>query len=824
MKRSIVIAMVIMLICAMTSNMGVFAKSDESTANTTIEAYSNDTEETVGYIHLNNLTGNDVNDGLSAESSVQSFERAKELINDGDIILVESIINVTQDETWDLSSKPNSKLQRNVGGVMIKVEGNHQLTLKNITIDGQPYNDQIVECDAIIKLGEPGGNAENGASLILEKNTILENNTSKHYVGGAIAGFSYNTITMDDGAIIRNNGTEAMCADFGGGISLENHGMFIMNGGSIEGNCAVRGGGISLIASSMTMNGGEIVNNSANSANTYVGHYGGGVYLANFQDWSQVGTGSNSREIAGEVNFEMNGGSISNNKATYYSGTDKGTGGGIATFPQYTKGYEKSPKINLSINGGTLKNNEAYNGGAISAYFSATVLDVKNSTISDNKALSQGGGIYDVFNALVTITNSEISSNSAISGAGIYVNSSALKMESGLINENKASKRGGGIFIANATYNGIESSCTILGGTIKGNTITDDNVGSDGIYQGKTFNLGETVLIDKSNDVYLPSGRVINVIKPLESINRLYPVYITSEDKIVESKETAGTRLVNYFDEAGGIEAATQAELNQLYIPSQYMPEGLLVGKSNADKQLNFMTYIDKSAYMLSYEFVSATKNKELPSEVTALLPKDDSKYLEDTIVTPVTLDVTSAKVTDGVWYFREWDAKSKVVNGNITFSGTWEFIQDGLIMNITPTIDAEDKTLTVGDTFDPLASVTALDTEDGDVTDKIEVLKNTVDTTKAGVFEVTYKVIDSKGASFTKTIKVTVNEINKPTTPINPEKPTTPNTSIDNSIDTPQTGDTTSVGIYIAILLLAITGMTTIALKKSKHIIRKNK
>ena len=201
-------------------------------------------------------------------------------------------------------------------------------------------------------------------------------------------------------------------------------------------------------------------------------------------------------------------------------------------------------------------------------------------------------------------------------------------MESGLINENKASKRGGGIFIANATYNGIESSCTILGGTIKENTITDDNVGSDGIYQGKTLNIGETVLIDKSNDVYLPSGKVINVIKPLESINRLYPVSITSEDKIVESKEIAGTRLVNYFDEAGGVEAATQAELNQLYIPSQYMPEGLLIGKSNAEKQLNFMTYIDKNAYTLSYEFVSGTKNKELPSEVTALLPKDDSKYI----------------------------------------------------------------------------------------------------------------------------------------------------------------------------------------------------
>ena len=79
-------------------------------------------------------------------------------------------------------------------------------------------------------------------------------------------------------------------------------------------------------------------------------------------------------------------------------------------------------------------------------------------------------------------------------------------------------------------------------------------------------------------------------------------------------------------------------------------------------------------------------------------------------------------------------------------------------VLNAIPTIKAEDKTLTVGDTFDPKADVTAEDVEDGNLTDKIEVLKNEVDTTKAGKYEVTYKVTDSKGASRTKTITVTVN------------------------------------------------------------------
>jgi len=77
---------------------------------------------------------------------------------------------------------------------------------------------------------------------------------------------------------------------------------------------------------------------------------------------------------------------------------------------------------------------------------------------------------------------------------------------------------------------------------------------------------------------------------------------------------------------------------------------------------------------------------------------------------------------------------------------------------NTPPVINVEDKELTVGDTFDPLEGVTATDEEDGDISGSIEVLNNEVDTTKVGIYEVTYKVTDSQGASTTKTIYVTVN------------------------------------------------------------------
>ena len=127
--------------------------------------------------------------------------------------------------------------------------------------------------------------------------------------------------------------------------------------------------------------------------------------------------------------------------------------------------------------------------------------------------------------------------------------------------------------------------------------------------------------------------------------------------------------------------------------------------------------------------------------------------------------------------------------------------------LNEAPTIDVTDKEITVGDKFDPKDGVTAKDKEDGNLTDKIEILKNTVDPSKPGVYEVTYKVTDSKDASCTKTIKVTVKE-KTPAPSKNNDKTTTV---------TPKTGDSTNVSAVIA--LLAVSGIALLALLKKKKV-----
>ena len=82
---------------------------------------------------------------------------------------------------------------------------------------------------------------------------------------------------------------------------------------------------------------------------------------------------------------------------------------------------------------------------------------------------------------------------------------------------------------------------------------------------------------------------------------------------------------------------------------------------------------------------------------------------------------------------------------------------------NNKPVINAKDKTLIEGDTFNPKEGVTASDAEDGDLTSKIEVIENNVNTTTPGEYKVTYKVVDNSSNQSQLSIKVTVKENKAP-------------------------------------------------------------
>ncbi|WP_342985363.1 endo-1,4-beta-xylanase [Clostridium saudiense] len=114
---------------------------------------------------------------------------------------------------------------------------------------------------------------------------------------------------------------------------------------------------------------------------------------------------------------------------------------------------------------------------------------------------------------------------------------------------------------------------------------------------------------------------------------------------------------------------------------------------------------------------------------------------------------------------------------------------------NTVPEIIANDIILNLGDEFNPYSIVKANDKEDGDITDKIKVVENTVDTKRIGDYKVIYSVEDSMGESVTKEIKVSV--INKNSTGNN-----------NNINKLPQTGNENLMYMMIISILFILIGI----------------
>ena len=143
---------------------------------------------------------------------------------------------------------------------------------------------------------------------------------------------------------------------------------------------------------------------------------------------------------------------------------------------------------------------------------------------------------------------------------------------------------------------------------------------------------------------------------------------------------------------------------------------------------------------------------------------------------------------------------------------------QEGV--NSIPAIKASDRVLVVGDMFQELDGVTAYDNEDGDITELVEVLKSDVNTENAGIYSVTYKVSDSKGATSIKTIKVVVNP--KQDNDLN--DPNDSKTDDSDKIMFPHTGDSMSKLFWIVALSISTIIMVFLIKKEYKVIKSKNK
>lgn len=617
-------------------------------------------------IYLDQQHGADDNDGLTKTTAVKTIQKANERAESHHVkdICFTSIYKVTGAEVWDLGGKT---IHRGTAGYMIELgDASASLTLGNVVIDAENWypTETGATTDSIIK-------AANGGTIVLKSGAILQNNKAMQFGSGILANNGVK-ITMEDGAIIRNNSNENY--ELGGGILIGNGSTFTMNGGEISGNSANGGGGVAIIGASMVMNGGIISNNSTYRTSGQ-GSYGAGVYVADYANAS----GGDTLFKPTPASFEMNGGTISGNTALDY-------GGGVLTFPQ------QGEKVTININGGTISGNQVTkgSGGAIAAFFGDSEVNIKGGTLAENSAQNYGGGIFLYTVTNVTISDGVISENKAAAGGGVYLwEGSAVKQTGGSI-ENNVANAGGGVF--GGTY-------TMTGGVIKdnNNALTEENrraAKGDGVYVGAAFNLGNNAVVSTNNDVYLKKGspiakegRYINVISAYTGASAAKPILIHSEDCTVEGTEI-GTQLVYYTNDAGGVNAAAQADANGFFAPSWKMPEGLIIGRSKATGKTDWMTYVP--SVCIHYEWVS-TDN---PSDVT---PPADDYIRAGTAYTAKGQQNTHQGYTFDGWYTNEQCTlrynDGTMLDVNTTLYGKWTTAYGNL--SVTKAVSGS-----AGDTF----------------------------------------------------------------------------------------------------------------------------
>lgn len=202
---------------------------------------------------------------------------------------------------------------------------------------------------------------------------------------------------------------------------------------------------------------------------------------------------------------------------------------------------------------------------------------------------------------------------------------------------------------------------------------------------------------------------------------------------------------------------------NVRYASDAYWGEKMANKYYNLDKYFDFQDFNQRAVLGIKQSAIAAPVYKDPNTNST--------KYynLKEIPNIPVTiLDTVIGEEIDGnnVWYKIQSDLpideNRNLVDislGTYSFDNSYAYIHSSYIYKESrePIIYASDVTINSGSNFDALSGVTAYDAWDGDVTNKLKVSENNVNTSKAGNYTVTYKVTDSENNEAIKSITVTV-------------------------------------------------------------------
>lgn len=269
-------------------------------------------------------------------STVTTLEQLKSAISE---LSYNNTIEIVVSGTIEISETLNIRPTRTTNGSMAWYEYYNQ----RVVISGADANSKLVRAEgfkgSLFNLrGEQGYSGAGGsdhpayAALTLKDITVDGGGDKTVATDPAIYLSQYSTLTLDDGAVLRN--CKSQHYDGGAAGLYTSTSEFVMNGTArMEDNEADYGGGVYIgnILASFTMNGGTIANNTATK-------YGGGVYCEASKRYGSEDT----------AKINLNGGTITGNTAgiagggVYFGGMTTCKVAGTVNITGNTQGDDKT--------------------------------------------------------------------------------------------------------------------------------------------------------------------------------------------------------------------------------------------------------------------------------------------------------------------------------------------------------------------------------------------------------------------------------------------------------------------------------------------------
>lgn len=193
----------------------------------------------------------------------------------------------------------------------------------------------------------------------------------------------------------------------------------------------------------------------------------------------------------------------------------------------------------VNISGGSFKSNEATQGAVL--YNNGGQAVITGGTFTENIAKLKGGvaASYGVYATTAIGGKASMTANQATYGGAVCaMNYSTVEISGGTISSNRAYSSGGAI----QSETGAE--VRISGGDISENK--SDKALGGAIYNGASLSLGGAAQIDSSNDIYLVSGKTVDVSDKLTCSG--YAATVTPQTYAEKTKILGGSAMsTNYM-------------------------------------------------------------------------------------------------------------------------------------------------------------------------------------------------------------------------------------------------------------------------------------